>query len=120
MSGLRPAHRAAGGPDTPAYAAPIRVADPAGLPPAYIEVAQLDMFRDEDLAYALRLGQAGVPSSSTFTPAPRTNSTSSPSTPPPPGAPSPTAFFREAVHLPERTKLQIGSVAHAWVRRSRM
>ena len=56
-----PAHRAAGGPDTPAYAAPARVADPAGLPPAYIEVAQLDMFRDEDLAYALRLGQAGVP-----------------------------------------------------------
>jgi len=60
-SGLRPAHRAAGGPDTPAYAAPARVADPAGLPPAYIEVAQLDIFRDEDLTYALRLGQAGVP-----------------------------------------------------------
>jgi hypothetical protein len=51
--GLRPTHRAAGGPDTPAYATPARVADPAGLPPAYIEVAQLDMFRDEDLAYAL-------------------------------------------------------------------
>jgi hypothetical protein len=26
------------------------VADPARRPPAYIEVAQLDMFRDEDLA----------------------------------------------------------------------
>ncbi len=52
---------AAGGPDTPAYAAPARVADPAGLPPAYIEVGQLDIFRDEDLTYALRLGQAGVP-----------------------------------------------------------
>jgi acetyl esterase/lipase len=38
-----------------------RVADPATLPPAYTEVTQLDMFRDEDLAYALRLGQAGVP-----------------------------------------------------------
>jgi acetyl esterase/lipase len=38
-----------------------RVADPAGLPPAYIGLAQLDMFRDEDLAYALRLSQAGVP-----------------------------------------------------------
>ena len=50
-----------GGPDTPAYAALAGVADPAGLPPAYIEVAQLGMFRDEDLAYALRLGQAGVP-----------------------------------------------------------
>ena len=84
--------RAAGGPDTPAYAALARVADPAALSPAYTEVTQLDMFRDEDLAYALRLGQAGVPVE--FTPAPRTNSTSSPSTPPPPGAPSPTAFFR--------------------------
>lgn len=52
---------AAGGPDTPAYAAPARIADPAGLPPAYIEVGQLDIFRDEDLTYALRLGQAGVP-----------------------------------------------------------
>jgi acetyl esterase/lipase len=52
---------AAGGPDTPAYAAPARVADPAGLPPAYIDVGQLDIFRDEDLTYALRLGRAGVP-----------------------------------------------------------
>ncbi|GIH94253.1 alpha/beta hydrolase [Planobispora siamensis] len=51
----------AGGPGTPAYAAPARVADPAGLPPAYIEVGQLDIFRDEDLTYALRLSQAGVP-----------------------------------------------------------
>jgi alpha/beta hydrolase fold len=30
-------------------------------PGAYIEVTQPGMFRDEDLAYALRLGQAGVP-----------------------------------------------------------
>jgi hypothetical protein len=37
--------QAAGGPDTPAYAAPACVAAPAGLPPAYIEVAQLNMFR---------------------------------------------------------------------------
>jgi acetyl esterase/lipase len=51
----------AGGPDTPAYAAPARVADVGGLPPAYIEVGQLDIFRDEDLTYALRLSQAGVP-----------------------------------------------------------
>ncbi|MGW7477902.1 alpha/beta hydrolase [Nonomuraea muscovyensis] len=49
------------GPEVPAHAAPARVADPAGLPPAYIEVGQLDIFRDEDLTYALRLGQAGVP-----------------------------------------------------------
>jgi acetyl esterase/lipase len=52
---------AAGGPDVPAYAAPARVGDPAGLPPAYIEVGQLDIFRDEDLTYALRLSRAGVP-----------------------------------------------------------
>ena len=51
---------AAGGPDTPAYAAPARAEDLRGLPPAYIEVGQLDIFRDEDLGYALRLGQAGV------------------------------------------------------------
>lgn len=52
---------AAGGADTPASAAPARVADPAGLPPAYIEVGQLDIFRDEALSYAQRLSQAGVP-----------------------------------------------------------
>lgn len=50
----------AGGADTPAYAAPARASDLAGLPPAYIEVGQLDVFRDEDLEYALRLGRAGV------------------------------------------------------------
>lgn len=49
------------GPEVPAYAAPARVVDPAGLPAAYIEVGQLDIFRDEDLTYALRLSQAGVP-----------------------------------------------------------
>ncbi|MFD0359974.1 alpha/beta hydrolase [Nocardia sp. GCM10030253] len=52
---------AAGGPDTSAHAAPARVTDPTDLPPAYIEVGQLDIFRDEDLTYALRLSQAGVP-----------------------------------------------------------
>lgn len=52
---------AVGGPDAPASAAPARVGDPAGLPPAYIEVGQSDIFRDEALTYALRLGQAGVP-----------------------------------------------------------
>ncbi|WP_372404745.1 hypothetical protein [Streptomyces luteireticuli] len=33
----------------------------AGLPPAYIDVGRLDIFRDEDLTYALRLSRAGVP-----------------------------------------------------------
>jgi acetyl esterase/lipase len=51
---------AAGGPDVPATAAPARITDPAELPSAYIEVGQLDIIRDEDLTYALRLGRAGV------------------------------------------------------------
>ena len=42
-------------------AAPGRLQDAAGLPPAYIEVGQLDIFRDEALRYALTLSQAGVP-----------------------------------------------------------
>jgi acetyl esterase/lipase len=42
-------------------AAPGRLTDAAGLPPAYIEVGQLDIFRDEDIRYALTLSQAGVP-----------------------------------------------------------
>ncbi|MCZ1004130.1 alpha/beta hydrolase [Streptomyces mirabilis] len=52
---------AAGRPDVPATAAPARLEDATGLPPAYIEVGQLDAFRDEDLAYAIRLSRAGVP-----------------------------------------------------------
>ncbi|NEA69016.1 alpha/beta hydrolase [Streptomyces sp. SID12488] len=52
---------ASGGPDVPATAAPARLKDATGLPPAYIEVGQLDAFRDEDLAYALKLSRAGVP-----------------------------------------------------------
>ncbi|MEV2235796.1 alpha/beta hydrolase [Streptomyces phaeochromogenes] len=52
---------AAGGPDVPATAAPARLRDATGLPPAYIEVGQLDVFRDEDTAYATKLSRAGVP-----------------------------------------------------------
>jgi acetyl esterase/lipase len=52
---------AAGGPGVPATAAPARLDDATGLPPAYIEVGQLDVFRDEDSAYATKLGRAGVP-----------------------------------------------------------
>jgi acetyl esterase/lipase len=52
---------AIGSPDVPAYAAPARVTDLSGLPSCYIEVGQLDIFRDEDLAYAQRLSLAGVP-----------------------------------------------------------
>ncbi|WIX92117.1 alpha/beta hydrolase [Amycolatopsis sp. DG1A-15b] len=50
----------AGGPDVPATAAPARLEDATGLPAAYIEVGQLDVFRDEDTAYATKLSQAGV------------------------------------------------------------
>ncbi len=51
---------AAGGDDVPSYAAPAREQDLSGLPPAYIEVGQLDIFRAEDLDYAERLSAAGV------------------------------------------------------------
>ena len=43
------------------HAVPARLRDFCGLAPAYIEVGDLDIFRDEDLAYAQRLAQAGVP-----------------------------------------------------------
>ncbi|MEZ4658078.1 MAG: alpha/beta hydrolase [Caldilineaceae bacterium] len=43
------------------YAAATRAADLSGLPPAYIPVGELDLFLDENIAYAQRLLQAGVP-----------------------------------------------------------
>ncbi len=43
------------------YAAPARAADLAGLPPAFISTAALDLFVEEDLEYARRLMRAGVP-----------------------------------------------------------
>lgn len=52
--------QAMGGPDVSAHAAPARVADPAGLPPAFLEVGELDIFRDETVTYAHRLAAAGV------------------------------------------------------------
>lgn len=51
---------APGGPRVPALAAPARVANLAGLPPAFIGVGSIDLFYDEDLAYAQRLNAAGV------------------------------------------------------------
>ncbi|KAJ4371640.1 hypothetical protein N0V83_004860 [Neocucurbitaria cava] len=38
-----------------AYTAPARAKSLAGLPPAYIDVGELDIFRNEDIAYATRL-----------------------------------------------------------------
>jgi acetyl esterase/lipase len=43
------------------YAAPARAEDLAGLPPTFIDVGTVDLFRDEDIAFAMRLMQAGVP-----------------------------------------------------------
>jgi acetyl esterase/lipase len=50
---------ARGGPDVSPYAAPARAADLAGLPPAFIDVGSAETFRDEDVAYASRIWQAG-------------------------------------------------------------
>ncbi|MGI5283074.1 alpha/beta hydrolase [Nonomuraea polychroma] len=49
-----------GADDVPPYAAPSRATDLSGLPPAFVDVAELEVFRDEDIDYALRLSQAGV------------------------------------------------------------
>ena len=47
--------------DVSHYAAPARAEDLHGLPPAFIGVGTLDVFRDENIDYALRLLAAGVP-----------------------------------------------------------
>lgn len=49
-----------GAEDVPAYAVPARRADLSGLPPAWIGVGSLDIFHDEDAAYAQRLKTFGV------------------------------------------------------------
>ena len=51
----------AGQGDVSPYAAPARATDVSGLPPAYINVGDLDLFLDEDVAYAQALMRAGVP-----------------------------------------------------------
>ena len=43
------------------YAAPARATTLSGLPPTWIGVGSLDLFHDEDVAYAERLWAAGVP-----------------------------------------------------------
>jgi acetyl esterase/lipase len=47
--------------DVPATAAPARSTDLSRLPPALVSVGAADGFRDEDIDYATRLNQAGVP-----------------------------------------------------------
>jgi acetyl esterase/lipase len=50
---------AQGGADVPQYAAPARATDLADLPPAFLDVGSAECLRDEVLAYADRIWQAG-------------------------------------------------------------
>ena len=50
-----------GGQPADAYAAPARASDLSGLPRAYVLAAEHDPLRDEDLGYARRLVESGVP-----------------------------------------------------------
>jgi acetyl esterase/lipase len=50
---------ACGGPDVSPHAAPARETDLSNLPPAFIDVGTAETFRDEDVAYASRIWQAG-------------------------------------------------------------
>lgn len=45
----------------PIYAAPVRAKNLAGLPPTYLCTGDMDLFLLEDLAYARKLAEAGVP-----------------------------------------------------------
>lgn len=53
-------NREPGGPGIHEYAAPARRENLAGLPATWIGVGELDLFYEEDLAYAQRLKEAGV------------------------------------------------------------
>lgn len=50
-----------GGQEADEYAAPARAHDVSLLPPAFIDVGEMDAFRDEDTLFAQRLLQSGVP-----------------------------------------------------------
>jgi acetyl esterase len=53
-------HYLGGSMDISHYAAPARAANLADLPPAYVMTAELDALRDEGIAYAQRLLEAGI------------------------------------------------------------
>ncbi len=46
--------------DVSIYAAPARATELSGLPPTYIDCGNAEVFRDEDVAYATKLWEAGV------------------------------------------------------------
>ncbi len=50
----------AGSDDVPCAAAPARAQDVSGLPPTYVDVGELDIFRDEDVEYARRIAATGT------------------------------------------------------------
>jgi len=50
-----------GGQSPDAYAAPALATDLTGLPPTFIDVGEMDAFRDEDIAFVGRLALAAVP-----------------------------------------------------------
>ncbi|MBN2151242.1 MAG: alpha/beta hydrolase [Candidatus Lokiarchaeota archaeon] len=52
--------RRRGDDDINAYSVPARREDLSGLPPAWIGVGSLDIFHDEDVAYARRMKECGV------------------------------------------------------------
>jgi acetyl esterase/lipase len=47
--------------DADQYAAPARAEDLSGLPPVFMDVGTVDLFRDETVTFAQRLWAAGVP-----------------------------------------------------------
>ncbi len=47
--------------EVPPEAAPSRATDLRGFPPCFVEIAQVDLFRDEALEFVGRLSRAGVP-----------------------------------------------------------
>jgi acetyl esterase/lipase len=49
-----------GGQEPDQYSSPAIAASLKGLPPAYIDVGEMDMFRDENLDFVKRLGEADV------------------------------------------------------------
>lgn len=52
--------QACGAESVPVYSVPARRADLSGLPPAWIGVGDLDIFHNEDVAYAQRLRESGT------------------------------------------------------------